>query len=195
MNTSTESASAVAEVDDEALMTRYGQGDTHAFELLYARHKQATFRFFSRQLNPESAADCHQELWFKVINAAPGYQSKGVFAAYLFTIAHNVLTDNYRRSMKHRVVDATTSVEDLDLPADTPSVESALNGAQLRARLLDLVGKLPYAQREALVLHEDCGLTLREIANVTGSSEEGIKSRLRYAMLKLKSGMSNYVES
>lgn len=129
----------------------------------------------------------------KLIKSADRYQSSGKFAAMLYTIAHNVLTDYYRRNKKHYLVDSTVSLEELAPPMTTPDAESALSRERLRNRLINLVRKLPYTQKEAFILREDCGLSIKEIAQVTGSNEEGIKSRLRYALAKLKSGMQNYV--
>jgi RNA polymerase sigma-70 factor (ECF subfamily) len=174
-------------------MTRYAEGDLQAFEQLYARHKQPSFRYFLRQLPRDSALDCHQELWMKLVRSANRYKAKGKFVALLYTIAHNVLTDHYRRNKKHLLLDTFASSEDLDLASVVPDLDQQLANQQLRSRLINLVGNLPHAQREVFVMREDCGLTIHEIAQITGSNEEGIKSRLRYAMQKLKSGMQKYV--
>ena len=57
-------------------------------------------------------------------------------------------------------------------------------------RLLGLIGALPPEQREAVLLHEEQDLTLDQIATVTGVGRETVKSRLRYALEKLRSGMA-----
>ncbi len=129
----------------------------------------------------------------KLINSAKRYKASGKFVALLYTIAHNVLTDHFRRNRKHQLLDTTASSEDMDLVSDTPALEMQMADHQLRSHLVDLVKKLPHAQREVFVMREDCGLSIRDIAQITGSNEEGIKSRLRYAMQKLKSGMQHYV--
>jgi len=129
----------------------------------------------------------------KLIKSAARYKAKGKFAALLYTIAHNVLTDHFRQNRKHLLLNTSTSIEDLELASVEPGADLQLSNTQLRNRLIKLVEKLPYAQREVFVMREDCGLSVREIAEITGSNEEGIKSRLRYAMQKLKSGMKNYV--
>ena len=59
------------------------------------------------------------------------------------------------------------------------------------ARLLQAIDALPAAQREAFLLHEEAGLTVAEIAAVTGAGEEAAKSRLRYAMAKLKAAVDD----
>lgn len=129
----------------------------------------------------------------KLIRSANHYEAKGKFVALLYTIAHNVLTDHYRRNKKHLLLDTSASSEDIDLASEAPDLEKQLADQQLRSRLINLVENLPHAQREVFVMREDCGLSVHDIAQITGSNEEGIKSRLRYAMQKLKSGMQKYV--
>jgi len=129
----------------------------------------------------------------KLIKSAARYEAKGKFAALLYTIAHNVLTDHFRANRKHLLLDTSTSAEDMELASAEPGAELQLSSKQLRNRLISLVEKLPHAQREVFVMREDCGLSVKDIAEITDSNEEGIKSRLRYAMQKLKSGMQNYV--
>ena len=63
---------------DEALMRAYGQGDTQAFETLYARHKGATYRYFLRHAgsNVATADELHQDLWLRVIGARERYEAQ-----------------------------------------------------------------------------------------------------------------------
>jgi RNA polymerase sigma factor (sigma-70 family) len=56
-------------------------------------------------------------------------------------------------------------------------------------RFLQALEALPPAQREAFLLHEEGGLSAAQIAAATGTNEEAAKSRLRYAMAKLKAAV------
>ena len=76
-------------------MGRFASGDYAAFESLYGRHKDAVYRYFLRATDPASAADGHQETWSRVVARRRDYQGRGNFRAYLFTIAHNVLVDQF----------------------------------------------------------------------------------------------------
>ncbi|MDE0054707.1 MAG: hypothetical protein OXT64_10705 [Gammaproteobacteria bacterium] len=76
-------------------MGRFASGDYAAFESLYGRHKDAVYRYFLRAADPASAADGHQETWSRVVARRRDYQGRGNFRAYLFTIAHNVLVDQF----------------------------------------------------------------------------------------------------
>ena len=166
-------------------MGRFASGDYAAFESLYGRHKDAVYRYFLRATDPASAADGHQETWSRVVARRREYQGRGNFRAYLFTIAHNVLVDQFRRQPRETVSDVQ-AVAEVSPERDAVALEST-------ERLNSLIAALPNAQREALIMHKEAGLTIREIARVTGITEEGVKSRLRYAMAKLRRGMRDYV--
>jgi RNA polymerase sigma-70 factor, ECF subfamily len=173
---------------DDALMLRYAAGDTAAFDALYLRYKGPIYRFFLRQMAAADAEECHQEVWLKLINARGTFRSRGEFKAWLFTIAHHTLTDRHRRHMKHSAHDPDTAPEDLADPAAGP--ERAVGQQAEAEHLYQLIARLPLAQREALLMKEQAGLSLAEISRITGTSEEGIKSRLRYATQKLRNALN-----
>lgn len=166
-------------------MGRFAAGNYAAFETLYGRHKDAVYRYFLRATDPANAADGHQETWSRVVAKRGQYRAEGKFRAYLFAIAHNVLMDQFRRQPRE-------AVSELEAVADGSPERDAAN-LEATERLNELIAALPNAQREALIMHREAGLTIREIAQVTGVTEEGVKSRLRYAMARLRRGMRNYV--
>src|SRR5258708_3487004 len=75
---------------------------------------------------------------------------------------------------------------------DGPHPRAAGRGLGLRMK--EAVGALPAAQREAFLLQHEGGMSLAEIAELTGAGVETVKSRLRYAMNKLRSDLSDLVE-
>ena len=166
-------------------MGRFAAGDYAAFETLYGRHKDAVYRYFLRATDPANAADGHQETWSRVVAKRGQYRGQGNFRAYLFAIAHNVLMDQFRRRPRE-------AVSDVEAVFDGSPERDAVN-LEATQRLNELIAALPNAQREALIMHREAGLTIRDIARVTGATEEGVKSRLRYAMAKLRRGMRDYV--
>lgn len=173
------------EFSDDYLMGRFASGDYAAFEALYGRHKDAVYRYFLRSADPATAADGHQETWSRVVARRAEYRAQGNFRAYLFTIAHNVLVDQFRRRPRETASEVE-AVVDQSPERDAVALEAT-------ERLNSLIAALPNAQREALIMHKEAGLTIRDIARVTGVTEEGVKSRLRYAMAKLRRGMRDYV--
>lgn len=175
------------EASDEQLMLAYARGDARAFETLYARHKGPLFRFVLRSVKGRAEAeDLFQEIWARAIDARARYEPRAKFTTWLFTIAHNKLVDHWRAKGLTLV-----SMDDEENPIDPPAGPSAeperrAIGRQDASRLLDAIAALPAAQREAFLMHEEAGLSIAEIAAATGSGEEATKSRLRYAMNKLR---------
>lgn len=192
--TATSTADGAEQPGDDDLLALYLRGDQGAFEALYTRHKGAVYRFFLRQLPEDAANDAFQETWSKLISAAGSYQPEGKFSGYLFTIAYNVLHDWQRKQMRdsaNQQLDAEAADE---LPT-TETTETAAAQAQLVEKLHHEIRKLPIAQRAVWILKQESGLGLAEIALLTNSTLEGVKSRLRYANQKLKSGMQKYVRT
>jgi len=181
----------MAEAPDEELMAAYRGGDARAFETLYARHRIRLFRFVLRSVKVRAVAEeLYQEVWMRVIEARASYAPKARFTTWLYTIAHNRLVDHWRRSGL-RVV----SLDDEAAPVDEPEGNPGLNPerqAQARQgleRLAQAIAALPPAQREAFLLREEGGLSVEEIAAATSTNTEAAKSRLRYAMTKLRQAL------
>ena len=177
---------------DETLMIAYCNGDAGAFAELYARHRGALYRFVRRQCNAAVADELFQDVWTRLIVARRRYQPSAKFSTYLYQVARNRLID-YFRSSGRNLEDAQGD----DPPeAPAPVSQQPENVAQTRqqsSRLLALIDALPAAQREAFLLHEEAGLTLDEIGEVTGVGRETVKSRLRYALASLRDGMEGWL--
>ena len=177
---------------DEQLMLAYREGDAGAFEELYRRHKGGLYRFVLRSVRDRAVAEeLYQEVWMRAIEARGRYQVQAKFTTWLYTIAHNRLVDHWRKRGL-QLVSLDQEDEAVDAPA-TPSFqpEKILEGKQSLARFMQALEALPPAQREAFLLHEEAGMSVAEIARATGADEEAAKSRLRYALSKLKEAMDD----
>jgi RNA polymerase sigma factor (sigma-70 family) len=175
------------EAPDEELMSAYRDGNAAAFDMLYTRHRGALFRFVLRGVKERRVAEeLYQEIWMRVIEARKRYSPKAKFTTWLYTVAHNRLIDHWRRK------ELALAPPDEDVPASAAA--DPARQAEARedlARFARAIEELPHAQREAFLLHEEAGLTAAEIAAVTGSETEAVKSRLRYAVAKLKAAVDN----
>jgi RNA polymerase sigma-70 factor (ECF subfamily) len=179
---------------DETLMLRYRDGDANAFARLYARHKGPLYRYLLRQCGqPATAEELFQEIWLKLIAARTGYTVQARFATWLYRIAHNRLIDHYRASRRGLPVSyAGDCPEWAEVPAPTEKQPEHQDECYRRAeRLLELLAELPEAQREVVLLKEEGGLSLEEIAQATGTGRETVKSRLRYALARLRRGLGD----
>jgi RNA polymerase sigma-70 factor (ECF subfamily) len=181
---------------DEDLMLAYRDGKVAAFDELYRRHKAPLFRYLVRQCgNRETAEELYQDIWANLLRARGSYTVTARFATYLYRLAHNRLIDHYRRQAPASLVsfdDEEGAAPELPAARQTePAV--AYEAKAQAARLLELLRALPAAQREAFVLQHEAGMTIEEIAAATGVAHETAKSRLRYAMAKLREGMSAWL--
>ena len=181
------------EAPDEQLMLAYRDGDAGAFEELYARHKGALFRFVLRSVRERPLAEeLYQEVWIRVIEARERYERQARFTTWLYTIAHHRLIDHWRKAGLKTVslnADDDPPAEPATGPAHDPLRQ--LEGREQLGRLLRALEALPAAQREAFLLREEAGLSVAEIAAATGADEEAAKSRLRYALKKLREALDD----
>jgi len=183
------------DLDDGTLMLRYRDGDMRAFEVLYQRHKAPLYRYLQRlSRSPETANDLFQEVWGKVIASRERYEVKAQFNTFLFRIAHNCAIDYFRRVGATRA-NMTTDIDALaeELPGSVSErPESQAAEAQLQDDFSQALDALPPEQRNAFVLYEESGLSLEEIGKASGVSMETAKSRLRYAVAKLRAALGKH---
>ncbi len=181
---------AVAGSTDEALMLAWAGGDAGAFEALYARHRGPLFRFMLGQLRDRPLAEeLYQDVWQRVIAARAGWRPDAAFGTWLYRIAHNRLNDHWR-AQRHRPpapVDADLRTAALADPDDPEGVASR---EETRLRLQQALDALPEDQREAVLLRLQQELSLEEIGRITGVGRETVKSRLRYALDKLRARLN-----
>jgi len=187
---------------DEQLMAEYKEGDLAAFETLYERYETPIYRFaYNGCRNESDAREVFQDVWLRVVKSRDSFNPQNPFKAWLYTIARNRLTDGYRRQSKR----APTHAPDSDFHPDpddniqgseqaaqdgwwAPSLtpEQIASASQESDTLHTALHELPEHQREAIMLKHIAGMNLSEIAAVQSEGIETVKSRLRYAMVKLR---------
>jgi len=186
---------------DEALMLAYGAGRAAAFDVLYARHKGGVYRYLLRHCGNAGIADeLFQDVWMNAIRVRATYVPTARFSTWLYTLAHNRLVNHWRAAGQARLrsIDDET---DPDGSGDARSLVEAIPAAgrdepearaqtrELRAELETVLAALPPEQRDAFLLQYESGLSLAEIAEMTGVGMETVKSRLRYAVAKLRGAL------
>lgn len=182
--------SPAAETDDPALMRAWAGGDARAFEMLYQRHRQPLFRFLLGQLRDRPLAEeLYQDVWQRVIVARTRWQPDAAFSTWLYRIAHNRLNDHWR-AQRHRPPAPADADLRMAALADPDDPESLAGDDQARQRLQQALDELPEEQREAVLLRLQQELSLEEIGTITGVGRETVKSRLRYALDKLRARLN-----
>ena len=181
--------------DDASLMLRYADGDMAAFEQLYERHKASLYRYLQRLCHDTDVAnDVFQETWGNIIDARARYAVRAQFRTYLFRVAHNCAVDHLRRLNRWAARDGGDIEELAEVIEDNPhqQPDRQLSAAQFTAEFQTALRTLPDEQRAVFVLYEESGLPLSEIAAITNCNAETAKSRLRYAIKKLRQVLINY---
>src|SRR6266702_4615895 len=181
------------EAPDEQLMLAYRDGNAAAFETLYLRHRGRLFRFVLRSVKSRATAEeLFQEVWMRVIEARERYAPQAKFTTWLYTIAHHRLVDHWR-AKGLALVSLDDEEQEALQPVAPPGAEPHRNAEarETLERLVAALAALPLAQREAFLLHHEGCLGVAQIAAATASSEEAAKSRLRYAMNKLKEAIGD----
>jgi len=185
------------EPTDEALMAAWAGGDPEAFEGLFRRHRRPLFTYLlHRTASRALAEDLFQEVCLRLVRGRGGFAAGGSFRAWLYTIAHNALTDDRRRAALRAVParDPGTGEDDPD-PLDArrgtaPDPLERTHASDLGQRIEAALARLPEEQREVFLLRERAGLPLRAIAELAGVPLATVKSRMRYALAGLRRHLS-----
>jgi RNA polymerase sigma-70 factor, ECF subfamily len=180
---------------DERLMLRFQAGDPRAFEVLVRRHRTPVFSFLLRLTGDRGRAeDLCQEAFLKVVKASAGWEERARFTTWLYAIARNLAVDEARR-MAFRRTEPLQPEEPGERPrvepaAEDPLPDRAADAALVRPKLEAALAALPAEQREVFLLREHAGLRFAEIAEVTGTPENTVKSRMRYALEALRAELT-----
>ena len=180
---------------DEALMLRFSSGETEAFEELLGRYERRVLGFVRRFVSDDAtAADLMQETFMRVIGAAHRYQATAAFSTWVFRIARNLCTDHARKNQTHRKHVALDEFTEKKLKSNDRTDASILDG-EIRSKIDQAVDRLPEKQREVFVLRQLLNLSFKEIAVVVDSSENTVKSRMRYALEGLRLELHDFYHS
>jgi RNA polymerase sigma-70 factor (ECF subfamily) len=186
---------------DEDLMVRYQRGEVRAFEILLSRHRRPVFNFILRFVgDKETAEDLLQDAFMRVIKGAEAYKRQAKFTTWLYTIARNLCVDQTRRRKhrKHASLDAPMGGSDdsgtlLDvLPSNEMASDRKSVNKQLHETMQRAIAALVEEQREVFLMREFLDMPFKQIADVVGVPENTVKSRMRYALEKLRLELDEY---
>lgn len=190
----------LTELSDEDLMIRYAQGGEAEFEVLLSRFRRPLFGFLCRMLGrTDKAEDVFQEVFYEVIRGRRQYRPDAKFSAWIYRIARNRAVDRLRRD-SFREMTSLDELVDQDnengrtrltrMEAQAPNPEELMQCLELETAVEKALASLPVEQREVFWLKEKSNLTLAEVAAVTGVSLNTVKSRLRYALEKIRTELT-----
>jgi RNA polymerase sigma-70 factor (ECF subfamily) len=192
---------------DETLMAAFKQGDASAFSALVNRYEKPLWNFMRRYAHDRAIAeDLTQEVLLRVLRNAPDWEPAAKFSTWLYTIARNICID-YSRRMVHRTTTSLDGVRTGDGESSKATAriervvgpdrggEAAALGKEAATRIEAAIATLPDEQREVFLMREVMDLPFAEIAEVTGVPLPTVKSRMRYALERLRQALSDLRES
>jgi len=182
-------------------MLRYQRGDVAAFAQLVDRHESALFNFVLRYVRSgPSAEDILQEVFLRVVQNAADFKHEARFSTWIYSIARNLCIDHYRKltlrnhdSFEQPRTDGQRSHADAAADAHfSASAERSAMSRELRELITRAVEALPDDQREVFLLREVANLPFKEIAKLTDTPENTVKSRMRYALERLQEALHEF---
>jgi RNA polymerase sigma-70 factor (ECF subfamily) len=190
---------------DEALMSAYRAGDARAFERLVARHEKPIWNFLRRSVRDAALAeDLLQEVFLRLVKSADDWKGTAKFSTWLYTIARNLCVDQARRAVHRRAdsLDASAHAGDAEtsatmherIPSGDAPADAVVADRQAKARIERAIAALPDEQREVFLMREVMEMPFAEIATAVGASEPTVKSRMRYALEKLRAALAELGE-
>lgn len=167
--------------------------DKKALEALYQKFANDIYHFLLTLSDENLAQDIAQKTWLKVIENPHSYNRLGSVKAWLFTIARNMLIDEFRKT--NRLVNLGHSNETIESQQqfDTNNSASISSASDIDDAFNQALMTLNFEQREAFCLQQE-GFSLHDIAHMTDCKQETIKTRIRYAKSKLKTELAILVE-
>lgn len=171
---------------DEELMQKAAEGHRRAFEELYERYSAKMLGYFHRMLwkDKELAEDCLHKLFLNIIEKPGLFDASRSFKTWLYSAAHNICKNEYRRMERHKPDDTLQQQAPVGetLP---PLQENIFDNKQFLKALETELEELGENHRETFRLRYFEQLSLKEIAAVMECSEGTVKSRLFYSIKTL----------
>jgi len=176
--------------EDLDLIRRIVSGDEQALAALHARHERQILNFLYRMVGQrEMAEELTSDVFFRVWRKAALYDpARGAFTTWLYQVAGNVARNRLESHARRPRPEALSAEDRLPAPDGQP-VDGLMRTEDcnhLRAAMLELKPK----DRMILVLRHFEGRSTSEIAGIAGVPEGTVKSRVHYALQRLKRALS-----
>jgi len=177
-------------IDDKILVWKFNRGSKDALRRIYEKYKDDLLGLAVTLLQDRSLGeDVVHDVFVSFAAATGTFQLSGTLRGYLSTCVANCARDRNRlRAGRNVGLDAA---EATDCDSDGP-LESAASREE-SSRLESLLARLPYEQREVIVLHLHHEMRFRQIAEALGVSINTVQSRYRYGLDKLCSVLNGMV--
>ncbi len=173
---------------EEDDLSKTPQEEHLQFEPLFDQYFDRIFRYvFSRTNNRQVAEDLTGQIFLKILEALPRYQSRRPLAAWVFTIARNTLFSHYRFTLRHPIQSLEAAGVNQSIPI--PGLGGNSNDVDRYIDLEKAINRLPVRDRELLRLKYAAGLSFDEMGDLLRKSPAAIKMAIHRLLQKLEDGM------
>lgn len=177
-------------IDEKILVWKFNRGSKDAFQMIYEKYKDDLLGLAITLLRDRSLAeDVVHDVFVSFAGTTGSFHLSGTLKGYLSTCVANAARDK-NRSRSHRDVglDAAERIH-----SDSGNPVQHIIDSERSGQFMQLLGHLPYEQREVIVLHLHQGMRFNEIAEALGISINTAQSRYRYGLEKLRSIINTMV--
>jgi RNA polymerase sigma-70 factor (ECF subfamily) len=159
---------------DQELLTLAKQFDQDALAEIYDRYSTALFRYAYRIVGSQQIAeDCVSETFIRFLKSLQaGRGPRENLRGYLYRIAHNWITDQFRRQ---KPVNGLEDYEEV-LEADSGGVEDSVIGSETAHQLRRYLGRLKADQQQVIALKHLEGMSNKEVAEIMGRNVGSVKA-------------------
>ena len=171
-------------MEDKLLVIKCKRGSAEALERIYEKYRKDMLILAVALLhNASSAEDVVHDVFTGFVRDIERFQLTGSLKGYLLTCVANKAR-NTNKAKHHQSIELNPT-QDVESDMNEP-VNTILCNEQLQ-QISNAMAKLPYDQREVIMLHFQAGMTFRTISKSLGVSANTAKSRYRYGLDKLRS--------
>jgi RNA polymerase sigma-70 factor (ECF subfamily) len=185
-----------SEDSDEELMQKIRQGNAGAFDELYHRYSKRLLLYFYRMLggDSEKTQDFLQDLFLKIVEKNNLFRNEARFSTWIFTVAHNMCKNEYRRLSVRKIIDHQAEPDDVfsQNGNDFLDIEQKIDEDMFKQIVLKELGRLDENQCSTFILRFQENLSIKEISQILGCSDGTTKSRLFYVTQKLSKRLKRF---
>lgn len=195
---STVSALRFNQLPDEDLMELFQGGYDEAFSVIVTRYRERIHQFIFRYTkNHLDSEDLVQETFLRVFRSRNSYERIARFSTWLFTIAQNLIRNQYKRSQRMQMVSLSQTDDHeqemtIDLPDTGVSVDEQLHLSMTMAHLQKSLDAIPSDFRDVLVMRDVQQLSYEEIMEITRLPMGTVKSRINRGRARLHDLMGTF---
>ena len=181
------------QISDDDLVRLYRDGDAEAFDTLFDRHYVSVYNFARTMLgNAGGPEEVLQEVFLTVAQGAAQYTPQGRFRPWLMRIVRNQCLNRLRAERLRRATVAQSRLEFVDPAADQPDPSETVDADERAAIVRQAVAELPDKQREAIALYAFEHMMYREIAEVTQTPINTVKTLILRARAGLAEKLARF---